>query len=115
MSEYRDYGYMEGWPMVNPPLIETNKRTQVWQATHSEDGNRLPYMHRSFISFSYGGRNIEDFGLIATTVGDRISRNIYADFNNNTTDSNIFDGSIFHSSHYKANSLELTLATDGIT
>ena len=36
--------------------------TQVYDATHRGDGKRLPYMNRSFISFSFGGKYIEDFG-----------------------------------------------------
>jgi len=41
-------------------------------ATHNGAGDRLPLMNRSFISFSYGGKPIEDFGLIAITDGDAI-------------------------------------------
>jgi hypothetical protein len=31
-------------------------------------------MQRSFISFSYGGKHIEDFNLIAYNSGDRMER-----------------------------------------
>jgi hypothetical protein len=37
-------------------------------------------MNRSFISFSFGGRNIEEFNLIATVSGDRMERDGYAAF-----------------------------------
>jgi hypothetical protein len=37
-------------------------------------------MNRSFISFTYGGRHIEDFNLIASTPGDRLNRNGSAAF-----------------------------------
>ena len=47
--------------------------TQVYKATHYEVGDqsrRLPFRNRSFISFSYGGKVIEDFGLIALYATD---------------------------------------------
>lgn len=90
-------------------------RSQIYEATHNRAGQRLPYMYRSFISFSYGGKNIEDFGLIAVTNGDRLSHAVYADFNDNVTDSNVLDGQLYWSTHFKANAWDLTLATDGIT
>lgn len=90
-------------------------RGQVYQATHDGEGNRLPYLRRSFISFSYGGKDIEDFNLIAVTNGDRLNRPLYAGFVDNITDLDINDGQLFWSTHFKANTLDLTLATDGIT
>jgi hypothetical protein len=42
-------------------------------------------MRRSFISFTYGGRHIENFDLIATISGDRLNRNGFATFNDITT------------------------------
>jgi len=59
-------------------------QTQVYKVTH-EGQNYLPFMQRSFISFSYGGKNIEDFNLIAVNRDDRMERNLYADFNDLTT------------------------------
>ena len=38
---------------------------QVYSATHSGEGNPLSVLGRHFISFSYGGKNIEDFNLLA--------------------------------------------------
>lgn len=93
--------------------VETgNPTTQVYKATHDGAGNRLPYMQRSFISFSYDGRNIEDFNLIATIDGNMMQRQVYASFTDNVTQSDVFDGQIYWDSHYDANSLELTLSTD---
>jgi len=48
-------------------------------ATHKGE-EYLPFMNRSFISFSFGGKNIEDFNLIATTENNRISRNGSSEF-----------------------------------
>jgi len=65
MSE-RNYGKLNGAGSsgtISSPI----KRSQVYLATHEGSGERrLPYMNRSFISFRFGDRNIEDFNLIAT-------------------------------------------------
>lgn len=89
-------------------------QTQVYKVTH-EGQNYLPFMQRSFISFSYGGKNIEDFNLIAVNRDDRMERNLYADFNDLTTSYDIIQGEFYWGTHYATNSLELELATDGMT
>ena len=90
------------------------KRTQVYLATHDEEGNRLPLMNRSFISFSYGGKPIEDFNLIAT-FNDRLEKNVYAEFEDSTSDYETLDGQYFWGTHFQPNQLSFTLSTDGIT
>lgn len=114
MVDYMDYGAINN---QQAPLISVNenKHTQTYIATHDGADNRLPFMYRSFISFSYGGKNIEDFDLIATIDGNFLQRNLYADFEDNIVTSKIVDGQLFWSSHYKANTLNFTLSTDGIT
>ena len=89
-------------------------RTQVYQATHDGADNRLPLMHRSFISFTYGGENIEDFNFVSVVSGDRMDRNIYANFEDSTSTYNVIDGQFYWGTHYTTNSLSLTLATDEI-
>ena len=91
------------------------KRTQVWLATHEEGGKRLPLMRRSFISFIYDGKYSEDMGVLSVVSGDRMERNLYADFGDNTTESDVLDGQYYWSTHFKTNTLSLTLATDEIT
>ena len=91
MAQYKDYGALNDTtaPEVE---IDTIRHTQVYLATHDGVGNSLPLMDRSFISFSYGGKNIEDFNLIATISGDRLQKNLYASFKDNITTSDIWDG-----------------------
>lgn len=113
-GQYRDIGTLGGHASVLQEVDE-NPRTQVYMATHDGDNNRLPYMNRSFISFSYGGKLIEDFGFITITENNSMQRNLYADFEDNITESNVFDGQIYWSTHYNANTLELALFTDGVT
>ena len=78
------------------------KRSQVYQATHRGDV-RLPYMNRSFISFSFGGKLIEDFELIATISGDRLDRRGYAEFEDTVSTYDNLDGQHYWTTHYKAN------------
>jgi hypothetical protein len=49
-------------------------------------------MYRSFISFTYGGKKIEDFDLIATISGDRLNRSGYASFDDTVTTYDNLDG-----------------------
>jgi hypothetical protein len=91
MAHYRDYGYLTG-SSASQVEIDTEHNTQVYIATHDGAGNYLPYRNRSFISFSFGGKNIEDFDLIATIDNDFLERRLYADFEDNVSDSEIWDG-----------------------
>ena len=72
-------------------------------------------MNRSFISFTYGGKAIEDFNLIATIDGDRLSKQLYASFEDLTTQNDVMDGQYYWGTHFNANSLSFKLATDEIT
>lgn len=96
------------------PEVTYKKQTQVYMVTH-EGENYLPFMNRSFISFSFGERNIEDYNLIATTSGDRMSRQGMAEFEDLVTTYDILDGQFYWGTVFKPNSLDLTLSTDGIT
>lgn len=88
---------------------------QVYEATKDGQGNSLSVLSRQFISFSYGGKDIEDFGLIATFSNDRLSKGVYSSFEDATTNQTELDGQIFWMSAFKANELSFTLSTDGIT
>ena len=88
---------------------------QVYSATHSGEGNPLSVLGRHFISFSYGGKNIEDFNLLACFSGDRLNKGVYAPFQDVTTQQTELDGQMFWSSSYSAGTLTFFLATDGMT
>ena len=64
MSEERDYGTLGGAGHAGT-LPSYEMKSQVYQATH-RDNLRTDYMYRSFISFTFGGKHIEDFNLLAT-------------------------------------------------
>lgn len=88
---------------------------QVQSATKDRQGNPLSILNRQFISFSYGGKNIEDFDLLAIFSGNRLNKEIYAPFNDTTTEQAELDGQIFWRTNFKANQINFDLATDGIT
>ena len=88
---------------------------QVYSATHNGEGNPLSVLGRHFISFSYGGKNIEDFNLLACFSGDRLNKGVYAPFQDVTTQQTELDGQMFWSSSYSAGTLTFFLATDGMT
>lgn len=109
---YRDYGAIgDNYPSN---IFNVTTQKQVYQATHRGDGNRLPLMNRSFISFSYGGKWIEDFNLIATISNNRLTQNGYTAFNDSTTTYDNLDGQKYWGTHYKSNNITFKLATDGI-
>lgn len=90
------------------------KRTQVYNLTH-EGADKLPLRDRAFISFSYGGRAIEDFNLIATFQSDRLQRAAYAQFEDITTTYEVVDGQFYWGTHFLNNTLDFSLSTDGIS
>ena len=117
MSDYgtiRDrYGNVKG----DVPNYSEIKHTQVYMATHNGEGanSRLPFMNRSFISFSFGEKYIEDFNLIATISGDRLERNGYSEFEDLTSDYDVLDGHFYWGTHYTNHEITFDLATDAIT
>lgn len=111
--DYRDYGAIYSGDMNFPEVaVNTDKKTQVYNVTHDRAGNRLPYRNRSFISFSFGDKWIEDFGLIATITGDSLSRNASASFEDIVVTNEVIDGEFYYGTHYKSNSLSLRLVSD---
>lgn len=107
-----DYGLLNGYG--SQTRTTTTKRGQVYQATHNGEGQTLPYMNRSFISFTFGGKRIEDFDLLATISGDRLNRKGYASFDDTVTSYDNLDGQYYWATHYKTNQMDFTLSTDGI-
>lgn len=108
-----DYNILVGEETEHP----VPSSSQVYKVTHDGD-KRLPFLRRSFISFTYGedasGRPvpIEDFNLISTFDGDRLSRQAYASFNDLTSNYDVIHGQFFWGSYYTNNSLTFKLATD---
>lgn len=100
------------------PRAFEEPKSQVYRATHIEQGGewqRSPLMRRSFISFTYGGKSIEDFGLIAITKEDRMNKSLYSEVHNLITTYDIRDGQYYWGTSMAARKIDLVLTTDGIT
>lgn len=108
-----DYGLINGI-QTGATNVAPKQYTQVYQATHKGE-DYLPFMNRSFISFSFGGKNIEDFNLIAVIEGNRLERKGYSEFEDLTSSYDVLDGQFYWGTHYLNNTLQLDLATDAIT
>lgn len=93
---------------------KTIPTTQVYKVTHNGAGNRLPLMNRSFISFTFGGKYIEDFNLIATFTSNGLERDGFASFNDLISNYDVLEGQYYWGTHYGPNTLDFTLSTDGI-
>ena len=116
----RDYGSVTdvyGRLREDAPNYQEIKHTQVYTATHKGEGanSRLPFMERSFISFTFGGKSIEDFNLIATISGDRMERSGYSTFEDLTSEYEVLDGQFYWGTHYTNHELTFDLATDAMT
>ena len=114
MTQYMNYGSIgSGTTTPNVPVVN-RERGQVFLATHDEQDNLLPSLRRSFISFSWGDKNIEDFNFIVTSE-DRHEGNFYAPFEDLTTKNELSDGQYYWGFSFSPNELELKLSTDGVT
>lgn len=88
---------------------------QVENLFRDEAGKTRSILSRQFISFSYGGKNIEDFNLIAVFNSDRLSKNIYSSFEDTTSSQEELDGQFYWRTKFNPNELQFNLTTDGIT
>ena len=96
------------------PEIDNVVRTQVFLATHDGADKRLPLMNRSFISFSYGGKWIEDMPFVSVIDGDYMTGDLYGKFTDNTSTYDVIDGQFYWGTHFNALELTFKLATDEI-
>ena len=107
------HGQASGTPSVSNSVVSSHP--QVYMATHDGEGNRLPLMERSFISFTWGDKAIEDFGAISVSDGSRYTRNTVANFEDHTTQYEVIDGQLYWGTHFTNYEMTFSLATDGIT
>lgn len=87
---------------------------QTFLNTHNGD-NRLAPLQNSFISFTFGGKYIEDFGLNVVNLNDRRTVLASASFNDITTSYDVLDGEFYWGTKMNGYSLQLDMATDGMT
>lgn len=87
---------------------------QVRTATFDGEGKSLPIISRQFISFEWGGKNIEDFDLLATVVNNRMSKAVYAPFTDTTKSYSYIDGQSYWGSTMQSQTINFNLSTDGM-
>ena len=59
---------------------------QIYELTHGgQDNSFLPADKRQFISFSYGGKWIEEFDLVVVFNNDRLEKGVYGNFSDITS------------------------------
>lgn len=113
LSLFGDYGLINGEGYDPSPRSPVHY-TQVFMATHDGETHLQP-RHRSFISFSFDGHDIEEWNLISITPGDRMERGIYSDFSDLTSEYDVLDGHFYWGTHLQGRTLSFVLATDEMT
>lgn len=83
---------------------------QVQELTHG----LMPWQ-KEYIDFSFAGRHISDFGLVAVTSGDRYSFKGSPEFQDETSTVNGVWGQYYWGTNFKTITYEYSLATDGMT
>ena len=117
-QHYMDYGNLRDVSTQRSytprKKIDDRQFGQVYKLTHNGEGNSLSFMDKAFISFTYGGRSIEDFNLIAITINERLERETPPTHEDHVTDYKMLNGQYYWGTHYTARQMTITLATDGM-
>lgn len=70
---------------------------------------------KEFIDFSFAGKHISEFGLVAVSDGDRHSLDMSPSFQDETSTVNGLNGQYYWGTTFDAGTISFKLATDGIT
>lgn len=70
---------------------------------------------KEFIDFSFDGKHISEFGLVAVTDGDRLTANASPSFSSETSTVNGLSGQYYWGTTFGTGELTFKLATDGMT
>lgn len=76
--------------------------------------NLMPW-GKEYIDFSFAGRHISEFGLVAVTSGDRYQFAGSPEFEDETSNVNGVWGQYYWGTNFKTKTYSYSLATDGIT
>lgn len=76
--------------------------------------NLMPW-GKEFIDFSFAGRHISEFGMVAVSSGDRYSLKGSPEFQDETTTVNGVNGQYYWGTNFKTKTYNYSLATDGMT
>ncbi len=70
---------------------------------------------KEFIDFSFAGKHISEFDMVAVSDGDRYSLDMSPTFDDETSTVNGLNGQYYWGTTFNANQINFKLATDGIT
>lgn len=70
---------------------------------------------KEFIDFSFAGKHISEFDMVAVSDGDRYSLDMSSTFDDETSTINGLNGQYYWGTTFNANQINFKLATDGIT
>ena len=70
---------------------------------------------KSFISFTYDGKAIEEFGMAVVSSGDRLSTSLQQNFTNTITNISGKNGSLYWGTDITGLTINFNLATGGMT
>ena len=70
---------------------------------------------KEFIDFSFAGKHISEFGMVAVSDGDRHSLDMSPSFQDETSTVNGLNGQYYWGTTFDAGTISFKLATDGIT
>lgn len=70
---------------------------------------------KEFIDFEFDGKFVSEFGLVVVSDGDRLSMDLSAPFNDETSEVNGVDGQLFWGTKRNASRRQFKLATDGMS
>lgn len=76
--------------------------------------NLMPW-GKEYIDFSFAGRHISEFGLVAVTNSDRYQFHGSPEFTDETTSVNGVNGQYYWGTKFKTKTYDYSLATDGMT
>lgn len=112
-DDIRDEGRLNSQTRAST-IIQYKNPSQIYSVTHDGAGNRLPHRKLSFLDFSFGGKWIDEFNLMAYCKDSTMNRSGSAPFSDLTSSYDIMDGQYYHGTHYEPFKLSLDLISDGI-
>jgi len=112
LTSGHDIGYMSSYDKPAAPA-RTNK-SQIYIRTHNSEGGSDTYINRSHLSFSFGGKNIEEFELVITSQG-MMQKSLTGGFRDLTSSYDVIDGQFYWGTYFANNQIDLTVSTESMT
>ena len=88
---------------------------QTYSLTHNKDGSLKEPYQKDFIDFSFNGKYISEFGVVAVFDGGRFNFDGSPESEDEISEINGADGQQFWGTRFKIKKRTFKLATDGMT